>query len=69
MIRNPDPSLRPSFQDIMLNLLQQDAMILLIPEEELSSDSQVGVLGASLTVAEKMYGKLQQTYLTDIKNL
>ena len=63
MCRNSDPKQRPGFHDIMLILLQNDQSLLDIPEEDLSSHPQAGVLGDSLEAGENMYKTLQNMYI------
>ena len=60
--RHPIPRERPNFHDIMLVLLQEDKSIYDIPDEDLSTHSDAGTLGADLQAGEKMYEKLQRTY-------
>ena len=62
-VRHPDPKKRPGFNDIMLVLLQNDQSLLNIPEEDLSSHPQAGVLGASLEAGENVYKTLQNMYI------
>ena len=64
IFRHPDPKKRPNFNDIMLVLLQQDQTILNIPEEDLSTHHQAGILGSNLNAGENMYKMLQNTYTT-----
>ena len=60
--RNPEPRERPDFNDIMLLLLQPDKSILVIPEKDLGTHPQAGVLGAPLEAGEGMYTDLQKSY-------
>jgi serine/threonine-protein kinase RIO1 len=53
---------RPSFNDIMLVLLQQDKDIFFMPEDALSTHPKSGTLGASLDAGELMYSDIQKTY-------
>ena len=62
LYRHPNPRDRPSFHDIMLNLLQNDQTIFDIPETDLSSHPQSGILGATLKAGEMMYKDLQEKY-------
>ena len=68
-IRHPDPIERPSFQDVMLSLLQQDRTVLAIPDEELNNDTQAGLLGAVLQSSDKLYYNLQQTYCVELTHM
>ena len=47
----------------MLALLQTDKNILVIPEKDLTTHPQAGVLGTSLEAGEGMYTDLQKTYI------
>ena len=47
----------------MSALLQNDQSLLNIPEEDLLSHPQAGVLGANLEAGENMYKTLQNMYM------
>ena len=61
--RNPVARERPSFHDITLLLDQNEAVVLEIPQEDLSSHPKAGELGASLEAGKNLYSELQNTYL------
>ena len=62
-LRNPNTKERPTFNDIMLLLLQNDKTLLAIPEDALSTHPQAGVLGATLKAGEQMYMDIQSKYM------
>ena len=62
--RNPETRERPDFNDIMLVLLRTDKNILVIPEKDLATHPQAGVLGAPLEAGEGMYADLRNSYAT-----
>ena len=63
ILRHRDTASRPAFRDILLILLGNEADILEIPSDALSSHRQAGVLGAPLEAGEDMYRELQGKYL------
>ena len=61
-LRHRDTASRPTFRDILLILLGNEADILEIPSDALSSHRQAGVLGAPLKAGDHMYRNLQGMY-------
>ena len=59
--RHPKTSQRPSFRDVVLTLTSGEE-VLYIPEEDSSTNTLAGVLGAPLEAGEKMYFELQSKY-------
>ena len=64
--RNPTASDRPTFRDILLELLNNEATVLHIPNEDRLTCEQAGVLGSPLEAGEDMYSDLQDTYQTEL---
>ena len=62
-LRNPNTKERPTFNDIMLLLLQNDKTLLTIPEDALSTHPQAGILGATLKAREQIYMNIQRKYM------
>ena len=64
LFRHPDPDERPSFRQIVVDLVDSrgEKNTLYIPEEDLDSHEDAGRLGAELEVGAKMYRDLQDTY-------
>ena len=60
---NKDSHNRPQFRDIHLILSQNDEHVLKIPDKDLQTHSQAGVLGAPLEAGENMYIDIQKTYV------
>ena len=63
LIRNKDSHNRPQFRDIHQILSQNDEHVLKIPDKDLQTHSQAGVLGAPLEAGENMYIDIQKTYV------
>ena len=63
LYRNPQSRERPDFSGIMLVLLKTNKSICVIPEKELGTHPQAGVLGAPLEAGEGMYIDLQKLYI------
>ena len=61
--RHPVADERPSFQDVMVSLLQPNQTILKVPESALSSHPHAGTLGGSLNAGEMMYPEIQHRYV------
>ena len=60
--RHPDKDSRPSFREVVQELLKHEDSLLHIPPEALSSHSQAGILGAPLKAGMLMYTDTQQMY-------
>ena len=60
--RNPIPTMRPNFHDILNSLLEDEQKTLEIPHEDASVHKQATVLGGPLTAGEDMYKSLQKSY-------
>ena len=61
--RNPSPSHRPSFREILLSLLGTPETVLSISREDLETHLLAGVLGSPLESGENMYCDLQNRYV------
>jgi phage gpG-like protein len=60
--RNPIPSMRPNFHDILNSLLEDEQKTLEIPREDASVHKQATMLGGPLTASENMYKSLRKSY-------
>ena len=59
--RHPKKSGRLGFDDVLQTLMQNEEVILAVPE---STDTQAGTLGADLMAAHHLYSDLQHMYTT-----
>ncbi len=64
LYRHPEPDERPSFRQIVVELVDSKGQknTLYIPEEDLDSHQDAGRLGAELQAGANMYRDLQDTY-------
>lgn len=60
--RNPEPSSRPSFRDILVSLTQDHSKVMTIPREDARSHPKATTLGGHLHAGQDMYGDLQNSY-------
>ena len=61
--RNPAPSSRPIFRDILEAMLQDETKVLQIPVDDASTNELASILGSPLEAGECMYMDLQQEYM------
>ena len=59
--RHPETSGRLGFSDVLRTLMQNEEVILAVPE---STDTQAVTLGADLAAAHHLYSDLQHMYTT-----
>lgn len=61
--RNPDPSKRTPFKELIFELLQPEDIILQVPETDMNTHKLAGIIGGPLEAGENMYQELQTKYL------
>ena len=64
LYRNPSPSARPTFKDILCVLISDEETLLTMPYEDAATHSEACCLGAPLIAGYKMYPDLQTRYLS-----
>ena len=60
--RNPASHDRPNFRTLLLRLIDTEELVLSIPQEDLDTHPQAGLLGSALTAGERMFNDLQNRY-------
>ncbi len=63
--RAPEANQRPHFRDILLLILENEEVVLDIPQDVISCDPQAVTLGASLHLGLNLYKDIQNCYFTN----
>lgn len=60
--RNPTAEERPKFRGMLLNLLEDEEAVLVIPQEALNTHQLAGILGSPSEAGKRMYEDLKRKY-------